>query len=290
MKKGLGKGLDAIFEDNDLTPAPEPAGGIREIRVSEIEPNRAQPRKRFDEEALAALAASIEEHGLIQPLIVEPIEGERYRIIAGERRWRACRMAGKETAPAIVRTVTEQQNMELALIENLQREDLNPIEEARGYRTLADVHNMTQEEIAKSVGKSRPEISNRMRLLSLPEQIIDFISAGDLSAGHARALMGLEKTDDMLALANRVITEELSVRQTEALVARMKAPSRKSAPLSDDVRRALREMEKEASEHVGNKVTVRHTPKNRGKVEIEYYSVAELEKIIDVLKGGGDRG
>lgn len=290
MKKPMGLGLDAIFEDNDFViEQPRKEEGIHTLRISQIEPNRNQPRKVFDEEALQALADSIEKHGLIQPLLVEPLEKDRYRIIAGERRWRACRMAGLESVPAVIRTVTEQQNMEIALIENLQREDLNPIEEAKGYRSLSELYHMTQEQIAESVGKSRPAIANAMRLLSLPEQIMDFVSAGELSTGHAKALMPLEK-DDMLAMANRVISEELTVRQTEALVKKFLTPKKEKEGFDREVVLALEEMEKLASEKVGNKVSIHHTPKNKGKVEIRYHSVAELEKIIDILKGGVNIG
>lgn len=286
MKKPMGLGLDAIFEDNDfVAEQPRKDEGTLTLRLSQIEPNRNQPRKVFDEEALQALADSIEKHGLIQPLLVEPLGNDRYRIIAGERRWRACRKAGLESAPAVVRTVTEQQNMEIALIENLQREDLNPIEEAKGYKSLAELYHMTQEQIAESVGKSRPAVANAMRLLALPEQIVDFVASGELSAGHAKALAGLEK-EQMLALANRVISEELTVRQTESLVKKTLTPKKENPAFDREVILALQEMEKTASSCVGNKVSIHHTPKNKGKVEIRYHSVAELEKIIDILKGG----
>ncbi len=290
MKKPMGLGLDAIFEDNDfIIEQPRKEEGVHTLRISQIEPNRNQPRKVFDEEALRTLAESIEKHGLIQPLLVEPLGDDRYRIIAGERRWRACRMAGLESVPAVIRTVTEQQNMEIALIENLQREDLNPIEEAKGYRSLSELYHMTQEEIAESVGRSRPAVANAMRLLSLPEQIMDFVSSGELSAGHAKALMSLE-SEDMLALANKVISEELTVRQTESLVKKMLTPKKEKEGFDREVMLALEEMEKVASESVGNKVSIHHTLKNKGKVEIRYHSVKELEKIIDILKGGVNIG
>ena len=290
MKKPMGLGLDAIFEDNDFViEQPRKEEGIHTLRISQIEPNRNQPRKVFDEVALLTLADSIEKHGLIQPLLVEPLEKDRYRIIAGERRWRACRIAGVESVPVVIRTVTEQQNMEIALIENLQREDLNPIEEAKGYKSLSELYHMTQEQIAESVGKSRPAVANAMRLLSLPEQIIDFVSSGELSAGHAKALMPLEK-EVMLALANKVISDELTVRQTEALVKKTLAPVAPKVGFDRETVLALEEMEKLASESVGNKVSIHHTPKNKGKVEIRYHSVEELERIIDVLKGGVNVG
>ena len=285
-KKGLGRGVDAILADNDfIVDEPKSDEGIQTLRISDIEPNRDQPRKAFDEEALQSLASSIEQHGLIQPLLVEPIEKGRYRIIAGERRWRACRIAGVEEVPAVVRTVTKQQNMEIALIENLQREDLNPIEEALGYRSLQDVYRMTQEEIAKSVGKSRPAVANALRLLNLPEQMMDFVASGELSTGHAKALMALEE-EAMLALANRVISDGLIVRQTEALVKKMLTPAKEKPVFDREVVLALKEMERLARETVGNKVTIHHTPKNTGKVEIQYHSVDELEKIMEILKGG----
>ncbi len=288
-KKGLGLGIDAIWEDNDFViEQPRSEEGVQTLRISDIEPNRNQPRKVFDEQALQTLADSIAQHGLIQPLLVEPLEKGRYRIIAGERRWRACRLAGVEQVPAVVRTVTQQQNMEIALIENLQREDLNPIEEARGYASLAEIYHMTQEQIAASVGKSRPAVANAMRLLQLPEQIMDFVASGELSTGHAKALMPLDE-EAMLALANHVISNQLTVRQTEALVKKALAPAKEKVVFDREVVLALKEMERLAADAVGNKVTIHHTPKNTGKVEIRYHSVDELEKIMDILKGGDGR-
>lgn len=285
-KKGLGKGLDALFEDNSYDLEPQ-GGGETLIRLSQIEPDKNQPRKFFDEAALEELAASIKEHGLIQPIIVSPLEDDRYRIIAGERRWRACRLAGLEEIPALVREYTAQEISEVSLIENLQREDLNPIEEALGYRNLMELYGMTQEKIAQTVSKSRSAIANTLRLLTLPEQILDFIKTGDLSAGHARTLIGLEDADQQLALANKMITDELSVRQAEELVKKSKKQP-KAAPLPDPaVVQAIKELETRAASGVGNKVLIRHKPDNKGKVEIQYHSVDELEKIIEILEGGG---
>ena len=283
-KKGLGKGLDALFADNFLD-LEQDSNAETTLRVSQIEPDKNQPRKHFDEAALEQLAASIKEHGLIQPIIVTPVGGEQYRIIAGERRWRACRMAGVEEVPVLIRDYTPQEISEISLIENLQREDLNPIEEALGYKHLMDTYHLTQEKIAETVSKSRPAVANALRLLALPEQLLDFVKTGDLSAGHARALLGAEDPDVQLALANRVITEGLNVRQTEDLVKKSKkAPAEK--PAADPaVVRALKELETRASAKVGNKVTIHHKPNNRGKVEISYYSVSELEKIIEILEG-----
>lgn len=284
MKKGLGKGLDALFADN-LVELEEQPKSESTVRLSLIEPDKNQPRKHFDEEAMEELANSIKEHGLIQPIIVTPIEGERYRIIAGERRWRACRMAGLEEVPVLIREYTPQEISEISLIENLQREDLNPIEEALGYRNLMEVYGMTQEKIAETVSKSRSAVANTLRLLALPEQILDFLKTGELSAGHARALLSVEDADTQLALANKIITEGLSVRQAEELVKKSKAAPKKSTPTDPSVEQALHELETRASARVGNKVTIRHKPNNKGKVEISYYSVSELEKIIEILEG-----
>ena len=286
MKKGLGKGLDALFEDNSYD-LEQQGGGETLLRLSKIEPDKNQPRKFFDEDALEELAASIKEHGLIQPIIVSPLADDRYRIIAGERRWRACRLAGLEEIPVLVREYTDREVSEISLIENLQREDLNPIEEAMGYRNLMEIYGMTQEKIAQTVSKSRSAIANTLRLLTLPEQILDFIKTGELSAGHARTLIGLEDTDLQLALANKMIADELSVRQAEDLVKKSKKEP-KAAPKTDPaVAQAIKELETRAASGVGNKVVIRHKPDNKGKVEIQYHSVDELEKIIEILEGGG---
>ena len=286
-KKGLGKGLDALFDENtiELEPAAQEKATLR---LSQIEPDKNQPRKVFEKEALEQLAASIREHGLIQPIIVAPHGEGRYRIIAGERRWRACRLAELEEIPVLIREYSPQEVSEISLIENLQREDLNPIEEAMGYRNLMETYGLTQEQIAQKVSKSRPAITNAMRLLALPEQILDFLKTGELSAGHARALLSLEDQDTQLALANKIIIESLNVRQAEELVKKSKkAPAEK--PKADPaVVQAIQELEKKASASVGNKVTIRHHANNKGKVEIQYYSVEELEKIIEILGGSID--
>ncbi len=283
-EKGLGKGLDSLFEDNTVE-LEEPKAADATLRLSQIEPDKNQPRKHFEEDAMEQLAASIKAHGLIQPIIVTPIDGERYRIIAGERRWRACRMAGLEEVPVLIREYTPQEISEISLIENLQREDLNPIEEALGYRNLMEVYNMTQEMIAETVSKSRSAVANTLRLLALPEQILDFIKTAELSAGHARALLSVEDADTQLALANRIITEGLSVRQAEELVKKTKKEPKASVAADPAVAQALRELETRASARVGNKVTIRHKPGNKGRVEIQYHSVDELEKIIEILEG-----
>ncbi|MBQ8599912.1 MAG: ParB/RepB/Spo0J family partition protein [Clostridia bacterium] len=283
-KKGLGKGLDALFADNFLDLEEETKAETA-LRLSQIEPDKNQPRKHFDEAALEQLASSIKEHGLIQPIIVTPAGEDQYRITAGERRWRACRMAGLEEVPVLIREYTPQKISEISLIENLQREDLNPIEEALGYKNLMDLYGMTQEKIAETVSKSRPAVANALRLLALPEQLLDFVKTGELSAGHARALLAVEDKDMQLALANRIITEGLNVRQAEELVKKSKKEPAEKPAADPAVVRALKELETRASARVGNKVTIHHKPNNRGKVEISYYSVSELEKIIEILEG-----
>ena len=292
MKKGLGRGLNAIFEDNSFpldTNAPRKDEPIAMLRIADIEPNREQPRKVFDEAALNELSESIKQHGLIQPLLVEPMENGRYRIIAGERRWRACRIAEIKEVPAVIRSVTPKQMMELALIENLQREDLNPMEEAEGYKQLMELYHMTQEQVASSVGRSRPAVANTLRLLTLPEMLRQCVADGSLSAGHARAILALEDPDKMQEVAREVMGAHLSVRQTEQLIAKMRKSRRMAAPTLDaEVVRALETMEKSASARLGNQVKIKHTVQNRGKVEIPYYSVQELEKIIDAIMKGGE--
>jgi ParB family chromosome partitioning protein len=281
-KKGLSesRGLLSLLDENTYDIADKP---VTEARVADIEPDKDQPRHDFDEEALYALAESIKQHGVISPIVVCKTEGERYRIIAGERRWRASKLAGLETMPVIVRDYTEAQISEISLVENLQREDLNPLEEALGYRKLMDKYGLTQEDVANKVSKSRSAVANALRLLSLPEGVLDFVKTGELSAGHARTLIPLEKADDIMAAANKVITEELSVRQTEELVKKLKTV-KKDKPLPDpEVALALKELEMRARTGTGNKVKIKHSAKNTGRVEIYYSSTAELEKLIDML-------
>lgn len=286
-KKELGQNFfDAILGDNldlDLNEGK----ATETLRLSQIEPDKNQPRKHFEEEALEQLAHSIKEHGLIQPIIVTPAGGDQYRIIAGERRWRACRIAGLTEVPVLIREYTPQEISEISLIENLQREDLNPIEEAMGYKNLMDLYGMTQEKIAETVSKSRPAVANALRLLALPEQLLDFVKTGELSAGHARALLAVENADTQLTFANKIITEGLSVRQAEELVKKSKKEPAEKKPTDPAITQALKELETRASARVGNKVSIHHKPNNRGKVEIAYYSVDELEKIIEILEGDG---
>ncbi len=283
MKKGLGKGLDALFEENSFDIADKP---ITEARVADIEPDKDQPRRDFDEKALAELSESIKLHGVISPLVVKALADGRYRIIAGERRWRAARLAGLETVPIIIKDYTDQQLSEISLVENLQRQDLNPLEEAFGYKKLMDNFNLTQEQVASKVSKSRSAVANAMRLLALPEQVLDFVRTGELSAGHARALLSLEKADDILFAANKVIADELSVRQTEDFIKKLKAVKKPPREAEPEVLLALRELESRAQAGTGNKVKIKHLANNSGKIEIYYGSTDELEKVIDMLGGG----
>lgn len=288
MKKGLGKGLDALFADN-LVELEQEQRPDALLRLSQIEPDKSQPRKHFEEEALNQLAESIKAHGLIQPILVAPIGEDRYRIIAGERRWRACRLAGLEEIPALIREYSPREISEISLVENLQREDLNPVEEALGYRNLMELYGMTQEQIAETVSKSRPAIANALRLLALPEPLLEQLRSGALSAGHARALLSVEDAEGRQALADKIIAEGLSVRQAEELAKKTKKEEKNHPAADPAVTQAIRELENRASARVGNKVTIRHKSNNKGKVEINYYSVDELEKIIEILEGDSQR-
>lgn len=217
IKKGLGKGLEALIatESNEVN-------GIKEIKINDIEPSAEQPRKLFDDEKLMQLSESIKQHGVVQPLIVKK-EGDTYKIVAGERRWRAARLAGLAAVPAVVKELTDRQVMEIALIENLQREDLNPIEEAEAYEKLMNEYNLTQEEISKTVGKSRPAIANSIRLLSLNDKIRSYVVSGELSSGHARTLLSIEDVKGQLKAAEEIINKGLNVRDTEKLVKKVLA-------------------------------------------------------------------
>lgn len=276
-KGGLGKGLDAIFSENDM----EDKNSAVAIRVSDIEPNRAQPRKNFDDESLAELADSISRHGVLQPLLVRPLIGGGYQIVAGERRWRAARMAGVQEIPAVVRDLSESEVMQLALIENLQREDLNPLEEAGGYRALMDKYGFTQEDVARTVGRSRPAVANALRLLALPEDLREMVGEGVLSAGHARTLLSFPDEESMRRAAKLAIEQELSVRQLEKLAQsarEQKEEQEKQKPVSrrlpyyDEVELALHE-------HLGRRVAVKGN-KKKGTLQIEFYGEEDLAELL----------
>lgn len=276
---GLGKGLNAIFIENDS----EDNNSSVTLKISEIEPNRTQPRKDFDEKALSELAQSISKHGLLQPLLVRPLPLGGYQIVAGERRYRASRMAGLTEVPVIIRELGDAETMELALIENLQREDLTPVEEALGYRALMDEHGFTQDEVAQAVGKSRPAVTNALRLLKLPQSVLELVKDGSISAGHARALLALENEELMIELAKETISKDLSVRQVEMLC---KKPKNEAVKVKTEKKPSFYSMvELALNESLGRKIKV---SKNRGKqggiLQIEFYSDEELTELSNKLK------
>ncbi|HEX2945312.1 MAG TPA: ParB/RepB/Spo0J family partition protein [Clostridia bacterium] len=275
MKKGLGKGLGALISSAETDDS-----GVRELKITDIEPNISQPRKYFNDEKLSQLAESIKQHGVVQPLIVQR-DGDTYRIVAGERRWRASRLAGLQTVPAIVRDLSNKQVMEIALIENLQREDLNPIEEAEAYEKLISEFEMTQEEISATVGKSRPAIANSLRLLSLQEKIKTRLIDGEITRGHARAILTIGDAILQIKAVDEIIKKDLNVRDTELLVKRLvKQKTIKKKETSDVEYRAIEERFREV---FGTKVKIMNNKKN-GKILIEYYSLDELDRIISLVE------
>ena len=279
-KNGLGKGLDALFLDNAID---ESAGSVSRLPINDIEPNRDQPRKIFDEEALGELAKSIADHGVIQPLLVRPMTDGSYQLIAGERRWRASRMVGLTEVPVVIREMSDSEAMELALVENLQREDLNPIEEARGFQLLMETYALTQEQAASRVGKSRPAVANAMRLLLLPDDVLQMVETGVLSAGNARALLGLPQSDDMVALAKQIVEKGLSVRETERLVktATQDKPKREKRVKKRDV--FYDEAELAFSDALGRKAKVFLSSGGKGTVEIEFFGKEDLGKLLQLF-------
>lgn len=280
MKKGgLGKGLDALFADNSS----ENGKDVSTLRISDIEPNRDQPRKDFDEEAMLQLADSIREHGVLQPILVRPIDTDRFQIVAGERRWRASRMAGLTEIPAVVREMTEDEMMQLAMIENLQREDLNAIEEALGYKTLIERYDMTQDEVSKRVGRSRPAIANALRLLNLPEKTAKMVRNGDLSAGHARALLSMEDEKAIDELAEKIVKTGMSVREVERAVKPKKEGTKPTTTiqLEKDVL-FCKEVEAALTAELGRRVSVKST-ETGGTITIEFFSQQDLGDIAKKL-------
>ena len=282
MKKkptGLGRGLGALIEDSRLDEA---EGEIRSLPLRRLEPNPLQPRREFDPEALQALADSIAEHGIIQPLTVREGENGYYQIIAGERRWRAARMAGLEEVPVLVLEADDRTVTELALVENLQREDLNPMEEAAGFRTLMEEYGMTQEEVARRVGRSRPAVANSLRLLSLSGELADLVRAGTLSPGHARALLSLEDEALRKQAAQRIIALQLSVRQAETLCKNLAAPKK---PAQDKPMRVdyIADCEKSLSRRLGRRVRI-VSGKRKGRFELEFYGTDDLNRLLLALQ------
>lgn len=272
-KKGLGKGLSALIPVNEETNK----NNILELKITDIEPNKNQPRQFFDNEAMNALAESIKEHGVVQPIIVRK-ENEGYQIVAGERRWRAARLAGLRTIPVVVKDYSDIEILQIALIENLQRQDLNPIEEANAYKTLMEEHNLSQESIAKSLGKSRPAIGNSLRLLSLNDRLKELLIAGEITAGHARALLAVEGDKEQIDLAKKIVDEGLNVRQVEKL-----AKGKKKRKTKKEKTQEIIELEEKLRNIFGTKVNLVHG-KKRGKIEIEYYSIDDLERILYIME------
>lgn len=273
-KGGLGRGFDSLFSEN-AADNEKPVT----VRLSEIEPNRDQPRKEFDETALQELSDSIVRHGLLQPLLVRPLLGGGYQLVAGERRWRACRMADIDEVPVIVREMSDSEMMELAMIENLQREDLNPIEEAAGYKYLMDNYGLTQEQVAETCGKSRPAIANAVRLLSLPNDILELIKIGEITAGHGRAILAI--TDETLREQAVIMAQRgASVRDIERLSKKKSPAENKSADIKENF---FKEMEIALKNDIGRRVKISPSSKEKGVISIEYYSKEDLSAIAKKL-------
>ena len=274
---GLGKGLGALMLEN----ATDEMLTENELPINEIIPNRDQPRKTFDEAALEELAQSIKQHGVLQPLLVRPIPSGGYQLVAGERRWRACRIAGLNKVPVVIKELTDTETMEIAIIENLQREDLNPIEEAEGLQALIDKCGYTQEEVAVSVGKSRPAIANSLRLLRLPQEVRDMTKNGDISAGHARALLAFDNEAMMLEAAKNIVSNKMTVRDVERLakIKETDEPRRRRTRRRDSF---YDEVERSLSETLGRKVKV-YTGRGSGTLEIEFYSQEDLKELANKL-------
>ena len=285
-KGGLGRGLDALFADNSIEEIASTSAV--KLKIMDIEPNRDQPRKIFDEDALAELADSIAKHGVIQPLLVRPMPDGSYQLVAGERRWRASRMAGLTEVPVVIKELSDDEAMALALIENLQREDLNAIEEAQGIKALMDTLSLTQDEAAERVGKSRPAVANALRLLKLPDSVIALVSDGKLSPGHARALLGFKDEQDISETADLIIEKGLTVRDVEKLVKKRnkepkaEKPAARRASYYDEVELAL-------TDFLGRKVKVGTKPgKESGVLEIDFFDKDDLTRLADALKSLGD--
>lgn len=274
-KHGLGKGLGALIRENDQNEG----ASISELRITELEANQNQPRRNFDDQSLQELADSIKQHGVVQPIIVRKID-ENYQIVAGERRWRAARLAGLKSVPVVVKDYSNIQVMEIALIENLQRQDLNAIEEAIAYKSLIEEHDMTQEEISEKIGRSRSAIANTLRLLNLPGEIKEFVVQGKISAGHARALLSITDKKRQIEIALKIIDQQLNVRDIEKLVMQKE----KDEPKKENKKSVeIIELEERLKKALATKVSIVHK-KSKGKIEIEYYNNDDLERILELLE------
>lgn len=290
VKKGLGKGLDSLITDKvskPVKPKSEHAADAVMIDMKKVEPNREQPRKKFDEDALIELSESIKQFGVLQPLLCQERD-DYYEIIAGERRWRAAKIAGIKEVPVIIKKLSEQEIMEISLIENLQREDLNPIEEALAYKRLIDEFKLKQDEVAERVSKSRTAVTNAMRLLKLNEKVQQMVIDEMLTTGHARALLGIEDQDIQYVLAQQIFDQKLSVRDTEKLVKSMqnekKGKKKEPEKLDSKLLAIYSDLEEQMKKIMGTKVLINSKNSNSGKIEIEYYSQDELDRIIDLIR------
>lgn len=301
-KSGLGRGLDALFPEKTVHSKQEEKpvqkavsaddkkeketaeNGIKTVKISKVEPNREQPRKKFDEDALLELSESIKQYGVLQPLLVSD-KKDYYEIIAGERRWRAAKMAGLKEVPIIIKEFSDQETVEISLIENIQREDLNPVEEAQAYKRLIDEFHLKQDEIADRVAKSRTAVTNSLRLLKLDPRVQDMVVDEMITAGHARAILSIPDSDMQEMVASKVFDNQLSVRETEELVRKILKPSKKKEKVSNSAEDAIYEnLEEKMKGITGTRVFIRRKKNNKGKIEIEYYSRDDLERIIDLFE------
>ena len=303
-KSGLGRGLDALFPEKtvhskqDEKPVQKAVSvddkkekeietvgsGIKTVKISKVEPNREQPRKKFDEDALLELSESIKQYGVLQPLLVSD-KKDYYELIAGERRWRAAKMAGLKEVPIIIKEFSDQETVEISLIENIQREDLNPVEEAQAYKRLIDEFHLKQDEIADRVAKSRTAVTNSLRLLKLDPRVQDMVVDEMITAGHARAILSIPDPDMQEMVASKVFDNQLSVRETEELVRKILKPSKKKEKVSNSAEDAIYEsLEEKMKGITGTRVFIRRKKNNKGKIEIEYYSRDDLERIIDLFE------
>lgn len=288
--RGLGKGLDALIPGaqvpkkakEGVTEVPEEKGAEQLVKITKVEPNREQPRKNFDEDALQELADSIKQFGLLQPILVQDRK-TYYEIIAGERRWRAAKLAGLKEVPVIIKSFTEQEIVEIALIENIQREDLNPIEEALAYKRLLTEFDLTQDEVAERVSKSRTTVTNSMRLLKLDERVQQMIIDDMITTGHARALIGIENKNAQYDLAQKIFDEKLNVREVEKLVKNIQSPKPKKEPktVNESLELVYRDIEEKLKQSLGTKVSIQSKENGAGKMEIEFFSHEELERITE---------
>ena len=289
LGKGLGKGLDILIEDKvgekAATQSAKESKNEIYVNIAKVEPNRDQPRKNFDEDSLQELSESIRQFGVLQPLLVQD-KGDYYAIVAGERRWRASKLAGLKEVPVIIKDLTDQEIVEISLIENIQREDLNPIEEAMAYKRLLNEFHLKQDEVAERVSKSRTAVTNSMRLLKLDERVQQMVIDDMISTGHARALLGIYDTEKQYIVAQQIFDEKLSVRETEKLVKKLqkqKLEPEKEKPADDTMTIIYQDLEQKLKNIMGTKVSIRQKGNHKGKIEIEYYNKNEFERIVDLF-------